>query len=546
MFTFKKLVFLSLFALILSLVLPLGFNQNDNFKTSAADEIRITNGAQVKHPALGGNFVAWVEYRAGAYNLYSYNFSDKKETQLNSFPLSSDAVGPVAYQNYVYLADHAAEGWNIWEFDVEHNTSRKLVKEDRVVQSLSAYEQYVVYEAKNGNTTDIFLLNKNIVDKNLLVVNITNDDAYQKAPVIFGNVIAWDEFSVCKIEETNCDPFKYGSVVTYDILSGVKKIIKDQVASLSPVQINNWALAWSQLEGSTKVVKVYGYTTGTSFNVSPSDFHSYNPVMYGDSIIYFVSRSAGEDLELFQFSTGKHTILSWSKAAKEDPTIGSSNRFAAWIDNRLGTNDLYYFDSLAEMPETVAQASEQIIDQDHDGLRDSQEFTLGTNPFAADTDNDGLTDYEEVVRYHTYSTQYDSDGDGISDGQEINNWLSNPLKFDSNNDGIDDKTSVTQGYNPMADRAKLTVYRTIKMENPVQEKTETSYLRRTLNNYLGYGRWSVKNQDEWNKITAAYSYGGYNIKEIAAYLRGDKSAISFDTLATVWREQKELNKLASN
>ncbi|OGH85906.1 MAG: hypothetical protein A2294_00240 [Candidatus Magasanikbacteria bacterium RIFOXYB2_FULL_38_10] len=544
---FKRLVFLGLFALILSLILPLGFNQNDNFKTSAADELRLTKGAQVKHPALGGDFVVWIEYREGAYNLYFYNFTTKKESQLNkNFPLSFDAVGPVVYQNYVYLADHAAEGWNIWEFDIDRNLSRKLIKEDKAVQSLSAYEKYVTYEVKNDNTTDVFLLNKNSVSVEEMVKNITNDESYQKSPVIFGSLIAWGEFSVCKTEDVGCDPFKYGRVITYDILSGVKKIIKDNVASLSPVQINNWALSWSELEGSTKVVKVYGYTTGTGFNVSPSDYHSYNPIMFSDSLVYFVSRSAGEDLELFQFSTGKHTILSWSKAIKKEPTLGSSNRFVSWIDNRLGTDDLYYFDSQAEDPKAVSQASEDIIDQDNDGLRDSLEFTLGTNPFVLDTDNDGLADNEEVIRYHTYPTQYDSDGDGIKDGEEINNWLSDPLKFDSNNDGIDDKTSIVQGYNPMANRAKLTVYRTIKMEDPAQEKAEVSYLKRALNNYLGYGRWFVKNQTEWNNISNAYSYGGYNIKEIGAYLRGDKSAISFDTLATVWREQQELNKLASN
>ncbi|MCX6779317.1 MAG: hypothetical protein NTU97_03745, partial [Candidatus Magasanikbacteria bacterium] len=207
--------------------------------------------------------------------------------------------------------------------------------------------------------------------------------------------------------------------------------------------------------------------------------------------------------------------------------MGASNRYVTWIDNRLGTNDVYYFDALAAHPQnTPAEVAN--LDQDNDGLTDAEEIKLGTSTFLADTDNDGLTDYEEVKRYHTYPTQYDSDGDGVKDGEEINNWLSNPLKFDSNDDGIDDKTSIVQGFNPMADRSKLTVYRTIKMENVVQEKQENDFLKRTLNNYLGRGNWSVKNKAEWEKISTAYSYGGYNIKEIASYIRGNKSAVSFD------------------
>lgn len=58
-------------------------------------------------------------------------------------------------------------------------------------------------------------------------------------------------------------------------------------------------------------------------------------------------------------------------------------------------------------------------DQDHDGLSDSQEEQLGTNPAQADTDGDGLSDYDEVKIYHTDPRKPDTDGDGVSDGQEV-------------------------------------------------------------------------------------------------------------------------------
>ena len=70
------------------------------------------------------------------------------------------------------------------------------------------------------------------------------------------------------------------------------------------------------------MVKIYGYNTGTSFNVSPADYHSYNPVMRGDSVIYFVNKEKGGELELYQFATGKRTTLSWSNAQKLEPTVG--------------------------------------------------------------------------------------------------------------------------------------------------------------------------------------------------------------------------------
>lgn len=58
-------------------------------------------------------------------------------------------------------------------------------------------------------------------------------------------------------------------------------------------------------------------------------------------------------------------------------------------------------------------------DQDRDGLTDTQEEQVGTNPVQADTDGDGLSDYDEVKVYHTDPRKADSDGDGVGDGQEV-------------------------------------------------------------------------------------------------------------------------------
>ena len=68
-------------------------------------------------------------------------------------------------------------------------------------------------------------------------------------------------------------------------------------------------------------------------------------------------------------------------------------------------------------------------DNDNDGLSDSLEATLGTDPLLADTDGDGLTDYEEVNWGGdplTYTPGMDlnplladTDGDGFGDGMEI-------------------------------------------------------------------------------------------------------------------------------
>lgn len=59
------------------------------------------------------------------------------------------------------------------------------------------------------------------------------------------------------------------------------------------------------------------------------------------------------------------------------------------------------------------------VDTDGDGLEDSREAQLGTDPSSADTDADGLSDREEAVVYMTTPTNPDTDGDSFLDGEEV-------------------------------------------------------------------------------------------------------------------------------
>jgi len=61
-------------------------------------------------------------------------------------------------------------------------------------------------------------------------------------------------------------------------------------------------------------------------------------------------------------------------------------------------------------------------DTDGDGLSDTEEEKIGTNPKKRDTDEDGLDDFEEVRGTRGYITdplKPDTDGDGLSDLEEI-------------------------------------------------------------------------------------------------------------------------------
>ena len=58
-------------------------------------------------------------------------------------------------------------------------------------------------------------------------------------------------------------------------------------------------------------------------------------------------------------------------------------------------------------------------DTDGDGIINSEEITIDTDPLIADTDGDGLLDGEETISYMTNPLAPDTDEDGLLDGEEV-------------------------------------------------------------------------------------------------------------------------------
>ncbi|OGV46310.1 MAG: hypothetical protein A2X46_18710 [Lentisphaerae bacterium GWF2_57_35] len=101
------------------------------------------------------------------------------------------------------------------------------------------------------------------------------------------------------------------------------------------------------------------------------------------------------------------------------------------------------------------------IDSDGDGLLDSEEVQIGTDPYDPDTDKDGLSDGEEVKVYKTDPLNPDSDWDSLKDGAEVLTYKTNPLDRDTDKGGVTDGHEViednTDPLNPADDLQLFTL-----------------------------------------------------------------------------------------
>ncbi len=88
------------------------------------------------------------------------------------------------------------------------------------------------------------------------------------------------------------------------------------------------------------------------------------------------------------------------------------------------------------------------LDEDKDGLLDSLEAQLGTNPLLADTDGDGLVDGDDgFVPVGNIPGGVDINNDGFVDGEQL--FATNPLLADSDGDRLEDGLEVANSADPL-------------------------------------------------------------------------------------------------
>jgi len=154
--------------------------------------------------------------------------------------------------------------------------------------------------------------------------------------------------------------------------------------------------------------------------------------------------------------------------------------FSYYIFGSLDCDD----DGLTDSEERQIGSDPCNADTDADRLGDIEEVrTYGTDPTKADTDSDGVNDFDEIRTYATNPTSADTDGDGLNDGEEINARKTDPKNPDTDGDGLGDgdevrthrtqPTAVDTDNDDLSDGEEVTIHGT----NPTAADTDSDGLR---------------------------------------------------------------------
>ena len=136
--------------------------------------------------------------------------------------------------------------------------------------------------------------------------------------------------------------------------------------------------------------------------------------------------------------------ITWPTIPGKQYTLLVSPDLAAWIpvpqETFIGSGYIVTYN--IQMPQTDRlfwRVKIEDVDSDGDGLTDSEEHELGTEPNMADYDGDGLNDLQEYL-LGTNPRLSDTDGDGISDNLDPQPLLAIPTFPDADGDGIPDSS----------------------------------------------------------------------------------------------------------
>jgi outer membrane protein OmpA-like peptidoglycan-associated protein/opacity protein-like surface antigen len=199
-------------------------------------------------------------------------------------------------------------------------------------------------------------------------------------------------------------------------------------------------------------IRTNTYSTFFSINLTPSEVMV--PYIFGGvGYMNFQPRNIGQDAELPNAQAGKYEKNAVIFPFGVGTELYVSDNFTLNARAQMNLTGTDFLDDYQDSGATANDAFATFtvgfgvyifgsLDCDKDGLTDSEERRIGSDPCNPDTDGDGLTDFEEVRTYKTDPTKPDTDSDGLNDYQEVKVALTDPRNPDTDSDGLKDGEEV--------------------------------------------------------------------------------------------------------
>ena len=254
-----------------------------------------TNKSNQTSPAIYGDNIVFFDDQGGHYNIYVYNLSTSRESQITfNDTYYNTATGPAIYGDRVVWQEYRSTIPGVWDKADIHMYNLSTSTEIQITDSGQAFcpdiygDRIVWTDIRNGKA-DIYIYDLSTSKE----TRITTNESYQGDPSIYGDKVVWQD-------SRNGDGHNPTDIYMYDL------------------------------------------STSREIQITDDDSDQYSPDIYGDRIVWADWRNRGWDIYMYNISTSRETRITIDKGSQEYPAIYGDK--IAWVDSRNNNPDIYIYD----------------------------------------------------------------------------------------------------------------------------------------------------------------------------------------------------------
>ncbi|MDO8735925.1 MAG: hypothetical protein Q7K29_02430 [Thermoleophilia bacterium] len=291
--------------------------------SAAAAPVQITTDpANQGRPELHGDIIVWKDFRAGNWDIYSYDLASSDEQ-----PVSTNT----AYQNLaatngttIFWQDNRAGTWDIYYRSVLLGFEQPLVG-GTGNQGLAVVDgNNVVYVDDKSGNNDIYAINFST----RVIKPVCTNAANQWQPRISGTRVVWEDN-------------RNGSTDIYmkDLNGGAEQRLTSSPGEEKVADISGDIVVWQSTESGVTDIRMKNLRTGVESAVTSDAAAQNSPRVSGDLITWEDGRSGSWDIYIKDLTSGVTSAL--ASGPSEQARQAIDRETVVWEDTVSGNYDIW-------------------------------------------------------------------------------------------------------------------------------------------------------------------------------------------------------------